>query len=121
MPPAEPPCQPHRGRRRRRTGRPRGKHMTVTRSGVGPLDLRLRVNHRFRPVEMVAPGFVEFDTDRPEGGDLVRTGVGPRAPFGAVEVHPSGAGEAAVTAGWATVDGDAVFAEYDAARRTVAV
>jgi hypothetical protein len=95
--------------------------MTVTRSGVGPLDLRLRVTHRFRPVEMVAPGFVEFDTDRPEGGDLVRTGVGPRAPFGAVEVHPSGTGEAAVTAGWATVDGDAVFAEYDAARRTVAV
>lgn len=93
--------------------------MTATRSGVGPLDLRLRVTHRFRPVEMVAPGFVEFDTDRPEDGALVRTGVGMRAPFGAVEVTP--AGTATVRAGWATVDGEAILAEYDAVRRMVAV
>ena len=91
--------------------------MTVTRSGVGPLDLRLEVTHRFRPVEMVASGFVGFETDHPESGDLIRTGAGLLAPFGAVEVEVTGTARA----GWATVDGDAILVEYDAERRTVAV
>jgi hypothetical protein len=87
-------------------------------------DLSFRTVDRFRPFELVAPGFVAVDLGRP-ANDSSRSGLqreesGPAAPYAAVEVRVSGpsgrfpAG-ASVAAGLATGDDQHVLVRWSAA------
>jgi hypothetical protein len=74
-----------------------------------PFDLHFSTTERYRPFDLIAPRFVQYDsavTPSPRAsGTLVSTGVGPRAPFASVLVEVQridGAG--AVQAGWAGGD-----------------
>ncbi|MEU3309319.1 hypothetical protein [Nocardiopsis sp. NPDC006832] len=92
-------------------------------------DLRFEISHRFRPFDLIAPGFVVFDTDDPEvlnggAGRTVLTGHAPVAPFATVLVDvgadPIGGAAAAggtVTAGLRSGEEgseDGVVVVYDA-------
>jgi len=107
--------------------------MTDTGTAVGPLDLRFTVTHQFRPVELLARRFVQFDSadtattpprpDRlPTVHQLVPTGHGLVAPFGAVvcEVAEQAAG-GVVSAGWSTPEDDAMLIHYDAAQQSLSI
>src|SRR5687768_7483087 len=56
-----------------------------------PFDLHFAVSHKYRPFDLIAPRFVQYDSavnPLPASGDtLVATGVRPRAPFGSVLVE----------------------------------
>lgn len=54
-----------------------------------PLDLAFRIRHKYRPFDLIAPRFVQYDTAiaPPTRNTLVDTGVRPRAPYGTVEVE----------------------------------
>ena len=78
-----------------------------------------RVAERFRPFQLIAPGFELVD--EPAGGDptaLVRSGS-PTAPFAAVEVEVQKAAGTAV--GLATADDEHVLVAYDPARRRMSI
>ncbi|MCW2792603.1 MAG: hypothetical protein JWO76_1701 [Nocardioides sp.] len=87
-------------------------------------DLSFRTVDRFRPFELVAPGFVAVDLDRP-AVDVGRAGLqreesGPAAPYAAVEVRVSGPSGrfpegASVAAGLATGDDQHVLVRWSAA------
>ena len=81
-------------------------------------DLSFKTVDRFRPVELVAPGFVATDRVRAEdpGPGLHREDEGPPAPFAAVEVRVSGAADgSSVAAGLATADDQHVLVRWAAA------
>ncbi|MCX4824981.1 hypothetical protein OG883_35015 [Streptomyces sp. NBC_01142] len=96
-----------------------------------PADLRFEITHRFRPVHLIPPRLVQYDTDRPGGGGAlarvgaggtVRTEEGPVAPWASVvldvrELSANGS----VTAGLSGADGDGVRVRYDAAAGVVSV
>ncbi|WP_433126363.1 hypothetical protein ACQPWW_26830 [Micromonospora sp. CA-240977] len=108
--------------------------MSSTGTAVGPLDLRFTVAQQFRPVDMIAPRFTQFDSagetadepplpsPLPPVHECFRTGQGLVAPFGAVvcEVAEQQA-DSAVSAGWSTADGDALMVHYDAFQREVTI
>ncbi|MFI6498043.1 hypothetical protein [Nonomuraea typhae] len=52
-------------------------------AAVSPLEVRFEVTHRFRPFDLIAPGFVGYDIVRPGAGPI-DTGQSLAAPFGAV-------------------------------------
>jgi hypothetical protein len=81
-------------------------------------DLSLQETHRFRPFELVAPGF-EVDVAGDPGDDgLVRAAEPPPAPFVAVELRlPEQPGD--VSAGLATDDGDHVLVRWSARTSTL--
>jgi hypothetical protein len=58
---------------------------------VTPFDLHFAVSHKYRPFDLIAPRFVQYDsavTPLSASSDtLVSTGVRPRAPFGSVLVE----------------------------------
>ncbi|GAA3464996.1 hypothetical protein ACFFSW_23075 [Saccharothrix longispora] len=63
--------------------------------GATPFDLHFGVTHKYRPFDLVAPRFVQYDSALtpapPAAADtLVTTGVRPRAPFGSVLVEVLG-------------------------------
>ncbi|MBP2336516.1 hypothetical protein JOF41_002694 [Saccharothrix coeruleofusca] len=75
-----------------------------------PFDLHFSTTHRFRPFDLIAPRFVQYDsaTAPPSAADtLVSTGVRPRAPFGAVvvEVRQGDTAVAGLTGGRTSVLG----------------
>ena len=78
-------------------------------------DLTLHRTDRFRPFELVAPGFVaaKVRTVAPGDGDLSLHATGPEAPFAAVEARlPAARGSVAL--GLATEDGDHVIVRWSA-------
>ena len=83
-------------------------------------DLSFTTVDRFRPVELVAPGFVAVTADRgptddPQA-DLRREVAGPPSPFAAVEVRASsGADAGSIAAGLATDDDQHVLVRWSAA------
>ncbi|MBN6041194.1 hypothetical protein JYK18_40480 [Amycolatopsis sp. 195334CR] len=90
-----------------------------------PFDLHFSVTEQFRPFDLIAPGFVQYDsavTPRQETrGTLVTTGVRPRAPFGTVTVEVRRLdGDAGVVAGFAG-DNASVLGAYDAGTGTVSI
>jgi hypothetical protein len=92
-----------------------------------PFDLHFGVTGKYRPFDLVAPKFAQFDTavtPRPLAlteGTLITTGVRPRAPYGSVLVEVQRLdGTAGVVAGLAG-DGLAVLGAYDAARGQVSI
>jgi hypothetical protein len=94
---------------------------------AGPFDLRFSVAEQFRPFDLIAPRFVQYDTavtPRPKAataGTLVVTGVRPRAPFGTVTVEVQRLdGDAGVVAGLAG-DNASVLGTYDAATGQVGI
>ncbi|MDS0134354.1 MULTISPECIES: hypothetical protein [unclassified Amycolatopsis] len=59
---------------------------TAEAAGTGPLDLEFSVAEQFRPFDLIARNFVQFDTPaRP--GALVTTGIRPKAAYGTVTVQ----------------------------------
>jgi hypothetical protein len=85
-----------------------------------PADLEFRIRHKFRPFDLIAPRFVQYDTvARPLRDTVVSTDVRPRAPYGAVEVEVrSGTG---VVAGLVGDDGTRVLGTYDAGRVAIEI
>jgi len=83
-------------------------------------DLSFTTVDRFRPVELVAPGFVAVTADpvpddQPAAG-LRREETGPPAPFAAVEVRVSAAApDSSVAAGLATADDQHLLVRWSAA------
>ncbi|GAA1186182.1 hypothetical protein GCM10009654_49700 [Streptomyces hebeiensis] len=90
-----------------------------------PSDLRFEITHRFRPVHLIPPRLVAYDTASAGGraalarvntGAAVRTDEGPVAPWASVVLDVRElAARGSVTAGLAAADGDGVRARYDAA------
>ncbi len=85
-----------------------------------PADLEFRIRYEFRPFDLIAPRFVQYDSVAPPLRDtVVSTGVRPRAPYGSVLVEVrSGAG---VVAGLVGDDGTRVLGTYDAGRAAIEV
>src|SRR6185436_12751321 len=67
-------------------------HATATADpGLTPFDLHFEIAHRYRPFDLVAPRFTQYDRPASPASDtLVSTGVRPRAPFGSVLVDVLG-------------------------------
>ena len=86
------------------------------------LDLSFRIAHRYRPFELLAPGFEQV---RESAGTVVgfrRTDSTPVAPFVAVELAVAQVStEDGLVAGLATADGDHVLATYSPRRGVVAI
>lgn len=71
------------------------------------LDLSFHLEHRYRPFELVAPGFEEIDEPQPLSVRSVARGDrGPVAPFAAIELSVAAADTADVTAGLFGAGGD---------------
>lgn len=78
------------------------------------LDLSFRITERYRPFELVAPGFEQVDdADVGRVIGLRRTGEVPVAPFVAVELRVDQVPDEGLLAGLSTADGDHVLAAYD--------
>ena len=92
-----------------------------------PFDLHFSVTDKFRPFDLIAPRFVQFDTavtPRPRAharGTLVNTNVRPRAPYGTVTVEVQRLdGAAGVVAGLAGPSAS-VLGVYDAGTGQVSI
>jgi hypothetical protein len=98
----------------------------AARGGVDPLDLDFQVIRKYRPFDLIAPRFVQYDTAVTPGrsafaGDtVVSTDVRPRAPYGAVLVEVRRLDGSGVVAGLVG-DGTGVVGVYDAVRRQVSI
>lgn len=68
-------------------------------------SLEFHIRHQFRPFDLIAPGFVQYDA--PARAGAVATGVRPVAPFCAVVVRASGAVAAGLVG-----DGTSVLGRY---------
>jgi len=86
----------------------------------GPLDLSFTIRQKYRPFDLIAPKFVQYDSvAQPVRDTVVSTDVRPRAPYGSVLVEVrSGTG---VVAGLVGDDGTRVLGAYDAGRATIEV
>lgn len=84
-------------------------------TAAGPLDLSFRIRQKYRPFNLIAPRFVQYDsaaTPARARDSVVSTDVRPRAPYGSVLVEVrSGAG---VVAGLVGDDGTRVLGTYEA-------
>jgi len=81
-------------------------------------DLSFRIVDRFRPFELIAPGFtVVDDSAADELSDFTRTDQSPAAPFAAVELDVEEMPLRGIAAGLVTADGDHVVVAYDPGRR----
>ncbi|HEU4512139.1 MAG TPA: hypothetical protein VFR87_03445, partial [Nocardioidaceae bacterium] len=83
---------------------------------VGP---HFEVVGRFRPFEVLSPGFVEVSEDAGRCDGLVRSGWSPPAPFVAVSVDASRG--ARILAGLAAENGDHLLGFHDPAAREVGI
>ena len=97
-------------------------HAPPARSGSpGLLEMSFRRQARFRPFELVSPGFEQVEVRRPGEVRSVQTaGEGLVAPFVAVEMAVDAA-DGDVVCGLVSDRGDAVLASYSSARRTVRI
>lgn len=85
------------------------------------LDLSFTQRHRYRPYQVVAPGFVaETRTWLGEVDHVTRSERSPQAPFAAVEIDVCRQA-GTVVAGLSTADGDRLVATHSAADRCVAI
>ncbi|MGI8615101.1 MAG: hypothetical protein ACR2KL_14370 [Nocardioidaceae bacterium] len=85
-------------------------------------DLSFRIADRFRPFELVAPGFVQVDEPAPAGlSGRVRTDQAPAAPFAAVELEVQELSGAGVAVGLSTADDEHVLVGYDPGRGRVTI
>lgn len=83
-------------------------------------DLSLEEAFRYRPFEVVAPGFVAVDEPGPTPYGLQRSDEGPVAPFAAVEISAAGlAGSRTQLLAGLAGDDEYLLAVYDAARGRV--
>jgi hypothetical protein len=88
--------------------------------GANPLDLEFHIRHKYRPFDLIAPRFVQYDTAVGRvRSTLVETGVRPRAPYGSVLVEVRSL-TGAVVAGLVGA-GRSVLGSYDAASGRVAI
>jgi hypothetical protein len=89
-------------------------------AAAAPADLEFRLRHKYRPFDLIAPRFVQYDSVAPPTRDtVVSTDVRPRAPYGSVLVEVrSGAG---VVAGLVGDDGTRVLGTYDAGRAAIEI
>ena len=105
---------------RRSPTTPRTAKTPVAPQEAAIFDLSFTIVDRFRPIEIVAPGFVAVTADRVPADDpgdgLRREKTGPPAPFAAVEVRvPATAAGSSVAAGLATADDEHVLVRWAAA------
>ena len=78
-------------------------------------DLTLDIVDRFRPVELVAPGFVAHRAGATSTSGLHRHDSGPAAPYAAVVLDVASVpADGSVAAGLATGDGDHVLVRWSA-------
>jgi hypothetical protein len=87
-----------------------------------PLDLQFRIRTQYRPFDLIAPRFVQYDTAVGRvRSTLVDTGVRPRAPYGSVlvEVRSLGDTGSAVVAG--LVGDRTVLGTFDGERASIEV
>jgi hypothetical protein len=85
-------------------------------AGTNPLDLTFHIEAKYRPFDLIAPRFVQYDTAvvaALAGDTLVSTDVRPVAPYGTVEVEVRRLAGARVAAGLAG-DAGSVLGTYDA-------
>lgn len=89
-------------------------------AGAAPEDLAFQIRHKYRPFDLIAPRFVQYDSvASPVRDTVVSTDVRPRAPYGSVLVEVrSGAG---VVAGLVGDDGTRVLGTYDAGRAAIEI
>lgn len=89
-------------------------------ASADPGDLEFRIRHKYRPFDLIAPRFVQYDSvAAPVRDTVVSTDVRPRAPYGSVLVEVrSGAG---VVAGLVGDDGTRVLGTYDARRAAIEI
>jgi hypothetical protein len=75
-----------------------------------------RVAERYRPFELIAPGFELVDEEAELGPALTLTTQSPEAPFAAVELEVRRGSSGGVMVGLATADDELVVVACDAAR-----
>ena len=86
------------------------------------LDLSFRIVERFRPFELIAPGFSVVDEPGPMGpSEFVRTEASPVAPFAAVELEVVEVSAGGVAAGLTTAEDEHVLVGYDPGRGRVTI
>jgi hypothetical protein len=89
-------------------------------AAADPMDLEFRIRHKYRPFDLIAPRFVQYDSvAAPVRDTVVSTDVRPRAPYGSVLVEVrSGDG---VVAGLVGDDGTRVLGTYSAGRVAIEI
>ena len=86
------------------------------------LDLSFTIESQYRPFELVTPQFrAVSDSAVGRTADVFRSGHSPQAPFGAVEMEVTDAGDSVVVAGLATQTDEHVLAVYDRSRGRVGI
>ena len=88
-----------------------------------PFDLHFSVTHKYRPFDLIAPRFVQYDTaitPAPRAA-VVTTGVRPRAPFGAVLVEAQRVDPGGVVVAGLAGGGTSVFGTVDPAAGRAAI
>lgn len=95
---------------------------TAAPSDLTPFDLHFAERARYRPFDLVAPGFVRHEAGPTLLHSQVRTDAGVRAPYAAVvvDVAPRD-GRSGVATGLVADNGDSVLTSYDAREGVVAV
>jgi hypothetical protein len=91
-------------------------------SRLTPFDLHFRTTHQYRPFDLIGRRFVQYTARAGSTSRLVRTRVGPSAPFATVILDVAGPPSGGrLAAGLVEDDGNGVVVTYDAAARRVAV
>ena len=80
-----------------------------------------RVAERFRPFELIAPGFELVDQAAGPSAGMTRTQQSPVAPFAAVELEVTRISTTGVLAGLATADDEHVAVAYDSSRSRMSI
>ncbi len=84
-------------------------------------DLSFRIAERFRPFELIAPGFELVDEAAGPSAAMTRTRQSPAAPFAAVELEVARMSGTGVLAGLATADDEHVAVSYDPSRKRMSI
>ena len=91
-------------------------------SRLTPFDLHFSITHQYRPFDLIGRRFAQYTARAGSASQLVRTRVGPSAPFATVMLDVARVPEdGRVAAGLVEEDRDGVVVTYDAAARRVAV